>query len=163
MSTKKKVIVLVSMVLLLVATTTLNIVLGLNNNKGTDTPTGGVTQSDYYTAHRAQRQSDLDSLMLYYDSIINNTALESSAEKEAAAKAKLELLEASKKQSVMESAIKALGFDDAVVVIDTTGTNVYVVVKAQELTSEQMDSICSLIIDADPTVSDTDIRVQNVY
>lgn len=163
MSTKKKVLVLVSMVVLLVATTTLNIVLGLTRPDDSKTAGTQQTEADFYAAHRALRASNLDSLMLYYDSIINNENLEGTAAKEEAATQKLALLEASRKQDVMESAVKALGFDDAVVTIDTTGTNIYVVVKSNELTVENCDAISAVICDADPNVIDTDIRIDNVY
>lgn len=139
MKKRTKIIIIAAMVLLLGVTGYLNVVLNnsVSNNKDVTTTTSG-----YFQTYRSDRESTRDQEMLYYDAIISS---DSSSEENIknAEQAKLSLISQMEKELVVEGLIKAKGFADCVVTI--SNSNVNAVVKANELTSNQVSQIVAVI------------------
>ncbi|MDR0855092.1 MAG: SpoIIIAH-like family protein, partial [Christensenellaceae bacterium] len=113
---KKKAIVLVSMVLLLAATGVLNYFINVNLQKQEDAvPTGLVSQPVFFDDFRDVRSVTRETELEELDNIIATAA---TAETVAQAEAqKLHITMARETEFMLESLIKARGFDDAVVTI----------------------------------------------
>ncbi len=149
LSKKKKIFVLVGMVALLVATGVLNVVL---NNKSQAAAVGEtVTYASFFDAHRAERATTRSETMLYLDAIIANEATSAQAKTDAETQ-KLELTSAMETELVLESLIKGLGFEDAVVT--NTTNNLNVIVRCENLTQDQATQILDVIVrETDKTAS----------
>lgn len=139
MKKRTKIIIIAAMVLLLGVTGYLNVVLNNSVSNRNDVTT---TTSGYFQTYRSDRESTRDQEMLYYDAIISS---ESSSEESVknAEQAKLSLIGQMEKELVVEGLIKAKGFADCVVTI--SNSNVNAVVKANELTSNQVSQIVAVI------------------
>ncbi len=141
LSKKKKIIILSVMAVLLVVTGVLNVAL----NKGV-VETGGsnITSANFFATYRSDRQSVRNEEISYYDAII--ASAESSAEAKANAEAKKqELIKCMETELVTEGLIKAKGFED--VIVTSTSSNVKVVVKAGELTANQVAQIVDIVME----------------
>ncbi|MBR6788324.1 MAG: SpoIIIAH-like family protein [Clostridia bacterium] len=150
---KKKIIVLGGMVALLVLTGVLNVILNITATNPSIDANAGTTYTDFFTAYRADRVSSREQTMLYYDEIISSA--ETSAEAKAEAEsAKLALSASMETELVLESLIKSLGFEDAVVT--STTENVNVIVKCEEMTGTQANQILEII------VTETETKASNV-
>lgn len=163
MTKKKRIIILASMVLLLVVTTTLNIVLGVmsNKNNAVNGGDGSVTTGNFFTDYRADRQATRDQQMLYLDSILKNETLSETAKADASAQ-KVAIAKIMETETILEGVLKANGYADAVVSISTDSSNVYVIVKSEELTSDQRRDINKLITDERKDIDQTSIRITPV-
>lgn len=136
---RTKIIILVAMVLLLGVTGYLNIAL---NNNVVETNTQTVTQGNYFTTYRDDRQATRDQELLYYDAIISSESSSADAIKNAQNK-KMEIISQMESELVMEGLIKAKGFED--VIVTTSNTNINVIVKSTELQSSQVAQIVSIV------------------
>ena len=136
---RTKIIILVAMVLLLGVTGYLNIAL---NNNIVDTGTQVITQGNYFTTYRDDRQATRDQELLYYDAIISSEASSAEAIQNAQNK-KMEIISQMESELIMEGLIKAKGFED--VIVTTSNTNVNVIVKSTELQSSQVAQIVSIV------------------
>ena len=131
------------MALLLVATGVLNVVLNNNSSSGT-TQVSTVTQANFFSTYRNDRQATRSQEVLYLEAIISSEA--SSAEAKAnAEKMKLDLIDQMDSEMVCENLIMARGFDDCIVT--KTGNNVNVVVKSESLNDTDINKICSVVRD----------------
>ena len=138
MKKRTKIIIIAAMVLLLGVTGYLNIML---NNSVTNQ--GNVTTtSSYFQTYRADRETTRDQEMLYYDAIISSESSSDEAVKNAE-EGKLNLIDQMEKELVVEGLIKAKGFEDCVVTI--SDSNINAIVKATELTSNEVAQIVSII------------------
>ena len=136
MKKRTKIIILVAMVLLLGVTAYLNIAL---NNNVIDTST--QTSASYFDSYRQTRQSSRNQEIAYYDAII---ASNSSAEAVTTAEAKkMEVIALMESELVMEGLIKSKGFVD--VIITNSTSNIYVSVKAAELTRNEVAQIVAVV------------------
>lgn len=143
-SKKKKIIVISLMALLLVATGVLNVVLNNSSTSNVTQQVSTVTQANFFTTYRNDRQSTRSQEVLYLEAIIASEA--SSAEAKAnAEKMKLELIDQMDSEMVCENLIMARGFDDCIVT--KTGNNVNVVVKSENLTETDINKICGVVRD----------------
>lgn len=140
MKKRTKILILSFMVVLLGVTGYLNIYLN-NSVKQTNT---NVTTTSYFTSYRNDRSSTRDQELLYYDAIIES---ESSTEAAvtAAQNAKLNLIAMMDKELAVEGLIKAQGFADCVIAISDTKVNV--VVKAADLTDNEVAQISTTVME----------------
>ena len=140
-SKKKKIIILSVMVALLVLTGYLNI--ALNNNVTETVKTGGNIMS-FYDSYRLDRQTSRETAILYYDSIIADSASSSEA-KTLAEQSRFKLIQAMEAELLIEGLIKAAGFKD--VVLTTTSDNIMVVLKASvsDLTDAQIATVATIV------------------
>ena len=139
LSKKKKIIILSVMAVLLVVTGYLNVVL---SNGVVETSGSNITTANFFTTYRSDRESVRNEEIKYYDAIIAST--DTTMEAKASAEAKREDLIASMEvELVTEGLIKAKGFED--VIVTSTSQGAKVVVKASELTSNQVAQIVSIV------------------
>ncbi len=139
MSKTKKIIILSTMFLLLGITGFLNVML---NNQVVNTGSGTISESNFFTTYRSDRQAVRDQELLYYDAII--ASAESSADaKTNAEEMRASLIAAMDSELVTEGLLKAAGFED-VIVANTSG-NVNIVVKSAELTGEEVAQIVTVV------------------
>ncbi|MDR0426903.1 MAG: SpoIIIAH-like family protein [Clostridiales bacterium] len=137
---KGKIFVLAGMVALLVATGVLNIVLNYTA-KGDAPPADGAVV-DFFADFRANRESTRAELILGCEVIINDGT--SSAEAIAAAEeARQFYINAPEMERELEALIKAVGFADAVVTTSTT--NVNIILRTPELTSEEVGRVLEIV------------------
>lgn len=147
-SNAKKVIILCSMVALLVLTGVLNFALNSDwfskTSDGGDQLTGGDAIETFFSTYRTSRETARAEEMSYLDAII---ASETSTEeaKATAETMKEDLLNNIEAELVIESLIKAKGFDDAVVTMSTN--NVNVIVNKSELESQEVAQILNVILE----------------
>ena len=137
---KSKIIVLAGMIALLVLTGVLNIVI---NKKAQSVSSGDTTASaDFFVTYRADRLATRNQSMLDLDEIIKSGSDE--AIKNADAE-KLALTSTMENELKLEGLIKAIGFEDAVVI--TTSENVSVILRSGELKSEQVAQVLQIVTD----------------
>ncbi len=136
---KSKIIVLAGMIALLVLTGVLNIVI---NKKAQSVSTGTTASSDFFVTYRADRLATRNQSMLDLDEIIKTGS--EAAVKDAEAE-KLALTSTMDNELKLEGLIKAVGFEDAVVI--STSENVSVILKSGELTSDQVAKVLQIVTD----------------
>ena len=107
-----------------------------------ETSGNAITTSNFFTTYRSDRENTRNQEIAYYDAIIKseNTSLE--AKQNAEAK-KAELIAQMETELVTEGLIKSKGFED--VIVTSTSSNVRVVVKSGELTSNQVAQIVAVV------------------
>lgn len=153
----KKVLVLCCMVALLVVTGVLNYVLNTRlNDEGNDVINNGGEDAvaTFFSSYRSNRETARAEEFSYLDAIIASES--TSAEVKATAEEKqVELLSFIENELVLESLIKAKGYDDAVVTTSTNNLNV--IVNKAELTSEEVSKILGIILE------ETDYTASQVY
>ena len=153
----KKVLVLCCMVALLVVTGVLNYVLNTRlNDEGSDVINNGGEDAvaTFFSSYRSNRETARAEEFSYLDAIIASES--TSAEVKATAEEKqVELLSFIENELVLESLIKAKGYDDAVVTMSTN--NLHVIVNKAELTSEEVSKILGIILE------ETDYTASQVY
>lgn len=141
LSKKKKIIILSIMAVLLVATGYLNITL---NNKITEqvSSTNTITTGNFFQTYRQDRTNTRNQEIAYLDAVISN-ATSSDEAKEIAETKKMSLVQTMELELVIEGLIKAKGFDD--VVVTNTTSNVNIIVKGTDLTTNEVSQIVSVV------------------
>lgn len=142
LSKKKKIFILCGMIALLIVTGVLNIVLNGSTIKANANVDNTTSSASFFDTYRADRLATREQTILYLDAIIANGDSSSQAVEDAK-QSKLELTKNMELELVIEGLIKALGFDDVVVTNSTESLNV--IVKAAELTEEQVAKISEII------------------
>lgn len=146
MSRKKKIIVLSCMIALLAVTAVCNFVL-TNTSAGNATV---VNSANYFTKYRSERLTTRNEELLQLDKIIES-AEASSKEKNDALSLKIELTQMTEREMLLESLIKAYGFEDVVVVIGLDSDNVNVIAKSKELSADDAVAIYTIITEEQVT------------
>ncbi len=142
MSKKKKIIILSCMVALLAVTALLNYIFTNNTTTIEDAPTS--TTAGYFTQYRERRLTTRNEELLQIDDIINASAIDSTERADAVA-LKTQLTEITEKEMLLESLIKAYGFDDVIVIMSLTSDNVNVIANSEEITAEDTIKIYTII------------------
>lgn len=144
MTKKKKIIVLSCMIALLAVTAVFNFVLTSANYDSNDAT--AVSGANYFTQYRSERMSTRNEELLQLDAILE-VAEQGSTEQNAALTMKLQLTEITEQELLLESLIKAHGFEDTVVTIGLSSDNVNVIVKTNELTQTDAIKIYTILSD----------------
>ena len=155
MSKKKKIIILSCMIALLAVTAVFNFVLTTERLNDGETVSAGA--SNYFSGYRAERVTTRNEELLQLDSVIASAEADS-AEKNEALKMKTELTRNTEREMLLESLIKAYGFEDAVVVIGLESNNVNVMTKTAELTTDDAIKIYT-IISEEISVSPENVKI----
>ena len=142
MNKKRKIIVLSCMIALLAVTAVFNFVL--TTAPVNDSPTIAVSSANYFSQYRSERVTRRNEELLQLDQIIE-TAEANSAQRTEALSMKIELTELTEKELLLESLIKAYGFEDAVVVIGLESQNVNVIAKSSDLTADDAILIYTIV------------------
>ena len=142
MSKKKKVVILSCMIALLAVTAVCNFVLTSNVVNASQSTL--VSNANYFTQYRNERMTTRNEEIMQLDSIITASDV-SSVERAEALSLKTELTVITEKEMLLESLIKAYGFEDVVVVIGIDSDNVNVIAKDADLTTDDAIIIYSII------------------
>lgn len=142
MSKKKKIVILSCMIALLAVTAVFNFLFTTETYSQEQAET--VSSANYFAQYRTERMTTRNEELLQLDSIIA-MATEGSVERNQALALKTELTEITEKELLLESLIKAYGFEDAVVVIGVDSGNVNVIAKSTNLTTDDAIKIYSII------------------
>ena len=142
MSKKKKIIILSCMVALLAVTAVLNYVFTNKTTTVDDAPTS--TTAGYFAQYRSTRLTTRNEELLQLDDIISASAVDSQ-ERADAIQLKTELTEITEKEMLLETLIKAYGFEDVVVVMSLTSENVNVIASSDEITPDDTIKIYTII------------------
>ena len=155
-SNAKKALVLCCMVALLVVTGVLNFVLNTQIDKPTAVGGNGNNNAveTFFSSHRSNRETARAEEFSYLNAIITSETT-SEEVKASAEKKQVELLACIEKELVLESIIKAKGFDDAIVTMSTNNLNV--IVNKAELTSVEVAQIVGAML------KETDYKRNQVY
>ncbi|MBE5742226.1 MAG: SpoIIIAH-like family protein [Clostridiales bacterium] len=143
MSKKKKVIVLSCMIALLVTTAVLNFVLSSSAlpDGSNVTPT-----ANYFTEVKATRNTSRNMQLSQIDEIISASE-DGSAEKTEALAMKLKITGIMEQENLLETLIKAKGFEEVAVTIGMTSDNVSIIVKDADFNQDDAVLIYSLCAD----------------
>lgn len=152
----KKVLVLCCMVALLVVTGVLNYVLNARLPKDDQDVinNGENTVETFFNSYRSNRETARAEEFNYLDAILNSESV-SEEVKASAQEKQVELLSFIENELVLESLIKAKGYDDAVVTMSTNNLNV--IINKAELTSEEVSKILGVIME------ETEYTASQVY
>ena len=142
MTKKKKIIILSCMIALLTVTAVFNFLF--TTDTYTQEESTIVSSANYFTQYRTERMNTRNEELLQLDSIISSSS-DGSAERNEALKMKTELTNITEKELLLESLIKAYGFEDAVVVIGIDSNNVNVITKSSDLTTDDAIKIYTII------------------
>ncbi len=149
MKKKKKIIVLTCMIALLAITAVFNFILTGTSSSVVDSDV--LSSTDYFTKYREERASTRNESILQLDSIISSSEVGSDTHSDAL-EMKLELTSMTEKEMLLETLIKAYGFDDVVVVMNLDSDSVNVITKSSSLSTDdaiviynilQEESVCS--------------------
>ncbi len=141
MSKTKKIVIMSGLVLLLAVTAVFNFVLA---SASSDPVSDGVTATNYFTTYRTERNTARNEELLQLDSIIENSEAGSDVYEEAMA-LKLQIVGMMERELLLETYIKSLGYEDAVVSIGMDSDNVNVFVNATELEYNDFLSIYNIL------------------
>ena len=155
MSKKKKIIVLSCMIALLAVTAVFNFVFTTDNVKSDGTVQ--TNAGNYFSQYRSERLTKRNEELLQLDAVIS-AATEGSDEKNDALAMKIDLTENTEKEMLLETLIKAYGFEDAVVVIGLNSYNVNVMAKSAELTADDAVVIYT-IISEEMSISPENVKI----
>ena len=154
MSKKRKIIVLSCMIALLAVTAVFNFILTTGTFEDESTV---VNSANYFSQYRSERITTRNEELLQLDAIIAS-AEANSVERSEALSMKIELTEITEKELLLESLIKAYGFEDAVVVIGLESDNVNVIAKSAELNTDDAILIYS-IVSEEVNVSPENVKI----
>ncbi len=151
MSKKKKIILLVSMVLVLAVAAVLNVTL-LTQKKDD----GGDTQQtgSFFATSRTDRQATRNYELSELNAIIALEGDEYADARKSAIEQKQKLVDVMETELLLETLLKAHGFEDVLVTIGTASDNVNVIVDKDELTREDTVRIYNIITTETTVVPD---------
>ena len=155
MNKKRKIIVLSCMIALLAVTAVFNFVLTTQPIDQGESLV--VSSANYFSQYRSERITTRNEELLQLDQIIE-TATADSQERADALSMKIELTALTEKELLLESLIKAYGFEDAVVVIGLESQNVNVIAKSPELTSDDAVLIYTIVAE-EANVSPENVKI----
>ncbi|MBR5388398.1 MAG: SpoIIIAH-like family protein [Clostridia bacterium] len=157
MSKKKKVIILSCMVALLAVAAVFNYVFTTERVPQSSAQTVYAGASSYFAQYRTERLNTRNEEMLQLDSVLN--AAEADSEEYAEAlNMKVNLVSNTEKEMLLESLIKAYGFEDAVVVIGLESSNVNVMAKSDNLTTDDAVAIYTIVAE-ETAVSPENVKI----
>ena len=159
MSNPKKIALMSTLVLLLAVTAIFNFVLaGTRTSQGMNS--NASVQANYFTSFRDERSSKRSEEFVQLDSVISAYSADSAEYAEAVAR-KQELVELMEDELVMESIIKALGFQDAAVVFGERD-NINIFLNSDELTAETVTKVF-YALEVEHNIRNGNIIIMPVY
>lgn len=142
MTKKKKIIILSCMIALLAVTAVFNFALTTGTVSGDENAI--VSSANYFSQYRTERITTRNEELIQLDQIIESSEV-GSEEHSDALSMKIELTQMTETEMLLESLIKAYGFEDVVVVMGLESNNVNVIAKSQELSTDDAITIYSII------------------
>ena len=142
MTKRKKIVILSCMIALLAVTAVFNFVFTTGGIDATETT--ALTSSSYFSGYRTERLNSRNEELVQLDAILS-LAEPSSDEYSQALQMKIDLTKNTENELLLESLIKAYGFEDAVVVIGLESENINVIVKSESATEDEAIAIYTII------------------
>lgn len=141
MSKGKKIALIVSMALLLVVAAVLNVTLLAGNKNGNEQ----VTPTGFFATGRSDRQSTRNYEIAEFNSILQMEGDEYADARKNALQQKQNIIDAMETELLLETLLRAQGFDDVLVTVNASSDNVSVIVDKDELTREDTVRIYNII------------------
>lgn len=144
MSKGKKIALMVSMVLVLVVAAVLNVTL-LTKGKGQASTGDNVVQTSFFATSRTDRQTTRNYEIAELNAILAMEGDEYAEARQKALDQKQNIVAAMETEMLLETLLKAQGFDDVLVTVNATADNVSVIVDKDDLTREDTVRIYNII------------------
>lgn len=154
MTKKKKILVLSCMIALLAVTAVFNFVMTTEINPESSAV---ISSANYFAQYRSERQTTRNEEILQLDAIIS-AAETGSTERADALSMKMDLTSITEQELLLETLIKAYGFEDAVVVIGLQSDNVNVITKTSNLSTDDAIKIYS-IVNEELSISPENVKI----
>ena len=155
MSKGKKIALIVSMVAVLVVAAVLNVTL-LTNKK--DQASGDTVQTSFFATSRLDRQSTRDYEIAELNAILAMEGDEYEEARKNALEKKQQIIDAMDSEILLETLLKAHGFDEVLVTVNAGMDNVSVIVGTDELTDEDLTRIYNIIY-TEVAIEDDYVRI----
>ena len=142
MSKGKKIALIVSMVVVLAVAAVVNVTL---LTKKTDDPTDGAIQTSFFASSRLDRQTTRDYEIAELNTIL---AMEGDQYEEARQNAlirKQQIINAMETELLLETLLKAQGFNEVLVTVNSTLDNISVIVDKSDLTRADTVRIYNIV------------------
>ncbi len=160
MSKGKKIALMVSMVLVLAAAAVLNVTL-LTQNKGQAETDNNAVQTGFFATSRQDRQTTRNYEIAELNAIIAMEGDEYADARQKAVDQKQSIVNAMETELLLETLLKAQGFDDVLVTVNAAADNVSVIVDKDELTREDTVRIYNIIA-TEASVSPDYVKILSV-
>ncbi len=158
MSKGKKVAIILSMVAVLAIAAVVNVTL-LNN----DSKTGedDVVQTGFFQTSKLDRQTTRDYEIAELNAILAMEGDEYAEARQSALEKKQNIVDAMETEMLLETLLKAQGFENVLVTVNASGDNVSVIVDKDELTREDTVRIYNVIA-TETSVSTEYVKILSV-
>jgi len=143
MSKGKKIALMVSMVLVLVVAAVLNVTL--LTRKPNDNNNGEAVQTGFFATSRADRQATRNYEIAELNNIIAMEGDEYADARKKALDQKQSIVAAMETEMLLETLLKAQGFEDCLVTVNSGSDNISVIVDRDELTRQDTVKIYNII------------------
>lgn len=160
MSKGKKIALIVSMVVVLAVAAVLNVTLLAKNNKQGD-KTGDVVQTSFFQTSRLDRQTTRDYEIAELNQIINMEGDEYAEARKNALEKKQQIVDAMETELLLETLLKAQGYDDVLVTVNANSDKISVIVDKDELAREDTVRIYNVIA-TQASISHEYVRIMSV-
>ena len=144
MSKGKKIALMVSMVLVLVIAAVLNVTL-LSKSSSQASTGDDVVQTGFFATSRTDRQATRDYEIAELNAILAMEGYEYAEARQKALEQKQNIVAAMETEMLLETLLKAQGFDDVLVTVNANANNISVIVDKDDLTREDTVRIYNII------------------
>lgn len=158
MSKGKKIAIIVSMVAVLAIAAVVNVTL-LNNNN--DNGQDATVQTSFFQTSKLDRQTTRDYEIAELNSILAMEGDEYAEARQSALERKQSIVDAMETEMLLETLLKAQGFEDVLVTVNAAGDSVSVIVDKDDLTREDTVRIYNTIA-TETTVSTEFVKILSV-
>ena len=143
MSKGKKIALIVSMVAVLVVAAVLNVTL--LSNKNSNPTNGDSVQTSFFASSRLDRQTTRDYEIAELNQILAMEGDEYAEARQNALAKKQQIVDAMETEMLLETLLKAQGFEDVLVTVNASMDNISVIVDRDELTRQDTVKIYNII------------------
>ncbi|MBQ7914967.1 MAG: SpoIIIAH-like family protein [Clostridia bacterium] len=158
MSKGKKIALIVSMVLVLAVAAVLNVTL---LNQETPNNNDQTVETGFFATSRLDRQTTRNYEIAELNSIIAMEGDEYADARKSALEQKQNIVEAMEVEMLLETLLKAQGFEDVLVTVNAAADNISVIVDKDELTREDTVRIYNIIA-TEASVSPDYVKILSV-
>lgn len=158
MSKGKKVAIILSMVAVLAIAAVVNVTLLTGNNGKGDDP---VVETGFFQTSKLDRQTTRDYEIAELNAILAMEGDEYAEARQSALAKKQSIVDAMETEMLLETLLKAQGFENVLVTVNATGDSVSVIVDKDELSREDTVRIYNVIA-TETTVSTEYVKILSV-
>lgn len=158
MSKGKKIAIVLSMVAVLAIAAVVNVTLLNNNSKAGE---DDVVQTGFFQTSKLDRQTTRDYEIAELNAILAMEGEEYAQARQSALQKKQNIVDAMETEMLLETLLKAQGFENVLVTVNAAGENVSVIVDKDELTREDTVRIYNVIA-TETSVSTEYVKILSV-